>query len=137
MKDINHFIIEKLILSRNKINKSFDLDDPEFYQTCDIPELDKDIDDYIDKIQQARCRHILPKRQIKRKNGSIKNSNWYAFYCYVYYNGPTKKKDIIKAVKGDTNSQYAELFSELKKLNILSSSKWFLKAEDPKKWKFV
>lgn len=49
MKDINQFIIEKLILSRNKINKNFDEDNPEFYQTCDIPELDNDIDDYIDK----------------------------------------------------------------------------------------
>lgn len=135
MKDINQFIIEKLILSRNKINKNFDEDNPEFYQTCDIPELDNDIDDYIDKSHYNRCKLLLSNRKFK-KNGNYINSLWYTFYCYLYYNGPTNKKDIIKAIKGDTNSQYAELFTHLKTRNILSSNKGLWKAENPKSWKF-
>ena len=74
----------------------------------------------------------LPKAR-KKSNGQ--NTNFYKFYCYLYYMGPTKKKDIITFFFGNTNSQYASQFTDYNSLNIIVSDKGYKKAMPPKEWR--
>lgn len=126
MKNINNFIQEKLRIDKD--TKIYAPDDKEFYDNCDIPEIDNDIDD---KLEKKKTNNWFP---FKKRKSNGKNTNWYRFYCYLYFNGPAKKTDVVKAIKGDTNSQYAETFTELRRFNICSSEKGLWKAENPKNW---
>lgn len=126
MKKINDYILEKFKINSETIqNNGLDID----FNTCNIPEFDEDIDEFLEK--NKRYLRFFK----KRKSKADKNAVWYQFYCYLYYDGPAKKADVIKAIKGETNSQYAETFTEMRYHNICSSEKGIWKAEDPRKWK--
>lgn len=134
MKTINVYLKEGLRINKNTSFKKQEYSDeelsnPKFYITCEIP----DLDDKIDKILNNTNSDYIPFK--KRKTAQGNNMNWYRFYCYLYYNGPSKRIDVVKGVKGDTNSQYAEMFTDLKKYNICSSQKGLFKTEDPEDWK--
>lgn len=140
MKKIEEYILEKFKINSKTAKKEYrecvftdeELKDPATYLTCNIPEYDEEIDEWLENKPPVYSYHM---GQIKKRKNREKNANWYQFYCYAFYNGPTKKQDIIKGIKGNTNSQYAEVFTEMKYYNILSSNRGVYKAEDPKNWR--
>ena len=133
MKNLKDIISEKLVLNKNSNSSIHSHEDKEFFYTCDIPELDDEIDNYLAKSHRNGFRVASLPATRKKSNGQ--NTNFYKFYCYLYYNGPAKRKDIIKFFFGDTNSQYAQVFTDLNALNIIVSEKGYKKAMPPKEWK--
>jgi len=137
MKNINTYLKEGLKINKNlKFDKHVysdeELKDSKLYTTCDIPELDELIDDKLKELNNRNSNYPYSKRKTKYGN----NVNWYSFYCYLYYNGPSKKEDVVKGVKGNTPSHYHELFTDLKIRNILSNpSRGVWETEHPKNWK--
>lgn len=136
MKNINLYLKEGLRINKNTSFKKQEysdeeLKDPKTYTTCSIPDLDDEIDDKLKELSDKNKLFPYKKRKTKYDN----NVNWYSFYCYLYYNGPCKKEDVVKGVKGNTPSHYHELFTDLKIRNILSNpSRGIWEAEPPKNW---
>ena len=72
----------------------------------------------------------------KLKNGS-KNRLWYAVYCYLYKNGPTKVVDILSELE-KSSSYGGRFFSELRNYHVISAGTGKFRGlqfpEDPDEW---
>ena len=137
MKQLISYLQEGLRINKDtnfkkQIFSDEELKDPKTYTTCSIPDLDDEIDDKLKELSNKSNFFPYKKRKTKYDN----NVNWYIFYCYLYYNGPCKKEDVVKGVKGNVPSHYNELFTDLKSRNMISNKKRGLwEAEPPKNWK--
>ena len=139
MKKINTYIIEKL-----RINKNSDIiikNEPEFYFNCDIDEItkgeitSKEVDKKLNSFSNDSWFGPMER---KNHRGNTRNKFWYAIYCYLYDNGPSKKTDIVKYLKPDAGSDYNRLFSQMNKKKIFShgikDKRGFLYPNPPEKW---
>ena len=134
MKDIKNFINEKLVINRDsQVSSQEDINNPEFYRTCQIPEIDKEIQNFLDKNNQLSFPHgYLPKKIRNTKNI---NSSFYKIYSYLYFHGPTSKKEVLSFF-GHTGS-FSYQWAEWSKLNIINSDRGMVTCNNPSKWKRI
>ena len=115
--------IYKYLLEKLHLNKDF--------KGAETPPNDYFTDEFLPDIANSI--------KIETKGRGNKNKMWWAVYGYIYFNGPTKQKDIVQALKPGTNTQYAELFSAMRSCNILQSTlsgpeRGKLKITPPDEW---
>ena len=111
MNNIQDFLLEKLIISKNlKPNKTDD------YWYGDINSQGDMKDDFFNN------------RKLKRKtneHGELKNRPWFAVYLYLSKNGPQKVSQIKQDLWPDSTSQRAMFFTDLRSYHIIKSNKGF------------